>query len=166
MTNDPLYHRVRELAWRRKLDPSEEAQLRALFAAHSELHEDWEDEAGLNEALAKLPDAAVPSNFTARVLDAVERESAIGRQRAKPGGWLSRCWHGWLPKVTCAALILLSGFFLLRHFQEERRRQLPRILAAISQVSSSAPDILTNFDAICALDRIPAPDEDLLRLFQ
>ena len=49
---------------------------RAHLAAHPEAQADWEAEAGLNDALGRLPDVAVSSNFTARVLQAVEREIA------------------------------------------------------------------------------------------
>jgi hypothetical protein len=166
MTNDPLDPRIRELAWRRRLDPAEEAHLRAWLATHPKAHEDWEAEAGLNEALARLPNTAVSSNFTARVLQAVERESAITRQAMKSRGWLARYCHGWLPKAACAALILAAGFLSAHYLAQNQRRQLPQALVAISQASSSAPEILTNFDVICALDRTPAPDEDLLKLFQ
>ena len=61
MTNDPLYHRLRELSWRRKLTDSEEAELRAWLAAHPEAQAGWEVEAELNQALGRLPDAPVSS---------------------------------------------------------------------------------------------------------
>ncbi len=81
MSNDPTYNRLRELSWRRKLTGAEEAELRAWLAAHPDAQADWEAEAGLNAALGRLPDAPVPSNFTARVLQAVEREAAAELRR-------------------------------------------------------------------------------------
>ena len=70
--------------------------MRAWLAAHPEAQADWEAEAGLSEALGQLPDAPVPSNFTARVLQSVERESAAERRRR------SRKWQLW-PQLALAA---------------------------------------------------------------
>src|SRR5260370_23944746 len=74
MTRDPLYTQLREAGWRRKLTSAEEAQLCAWLAANPQEQKDWEAETAMNHALARLPDVEVPSNFTARVLAAVERE--------------------------------------------------------------------------------------------
>ena len=109
MTNDPIYNRLRELSWRRELTAAEEAELRAWLAAHPEAQADWEAEAGLNEALRQLPDAPVPSNFTARVLQAVEREAAL-RERRRGARW--RVWHGrgaGCPGLRFAAALARAG---------------------------------------------------------
>jgi len=166
MSDSPLDQPIRELAWRRTLKPSEEADLLAWLADHPEARDAWETEARLNDALARLPDAPVPSNFTARVLETVQRDSEIRKRQMKPHGWLSRYWRGWLPKAGFAAVLAAAGFFSVRHFREHQGHPLLKGLAAVSQVGPSAPDILTNFDVICALDRIPPPDEDLPKLFQ
>jgi hypothetical protein len=166
MSNAFLDKRFRELAWRRKLKPAEEVELLAWLADHPEERDAWETEARLNEALARLPDAAVPSNFTTRVLESIEREGEMSIRRKLPQGWLMRTWRGWLPKVGFAALLATAGFFSVHHFLRHPGQPLLKGLVAVSQVGPSAPDILTNFDVICALDRIPPPDEDLLKLFQ
>ena len=166
MSDAPLDQRIRELAWRRTLKPTEETDLLAWLAAHPEARGAWETEARLNEALARLPDAAVPSNFTARVLESIERNSEMNTRQKQPQGWLLRFWRGWLPKVGFAALLAAAGFFSVHHFRQHPGQPLLKGLVAVSQVGPSAPDILTNFDVICALDRIPPPDEDLLKLFQ
>ena len=45
---------------------------------------DLDLEARLTAALARIPDAAVPSNFTARVLTAIElEEAAAARSRGR-----------------------------------------------------------------------------------
>ena len=56
---------LRESLWRRKLSPAERAGLRP--------QPELEVEARLTDVLRKIPDSPVPSNFTARLLDAVER---------------------------------------------------------------------------------------------
>ena len=71
---------LREKSWRRKLTAGEEASLREWLAEHPEAKRDWEKDLQLTEALEKLPDVPVPSNFTARVLEAIERESEPASQ--------------------------------------------------------------------------------------
>src|SRR5438105_13622263 len=77
MANDPLYNHLREINWRRKLSAAEARQMRQWLEGHPEAHADWEAELALGEGLGRLPDAPVPSNFTARVLQAVGREQAV-----------------------------------------------------------------------------------------
>src|SRR5258707_9900894 len=105
MTNDPLFIKFRELSWRRKLTPAEQTELRNWLAAHVEAQADWEAEAGLSDALDQLPDAPVPSNFTANVLQAIQRETAAearARQTAFP--WWRRL--PWLPRTAFAAVVV------------------------------------------------------------
>src|SRR5437667_12737472 len=90
MMNDPVHNHLRELSWRRRLTSSEEAELRAWLAAHPEAQAQWEAEAGLNDALGLLPDAPLGSNFTARVLQAVQLEAAAStrhRRRLRLISW-------------------------------------------------------------------------------
>src|ERR1035441_8301460 len=104
MTDDPIYNRLRELSWRRKLTNAEEAQLRALLAAHPEAQADWDTEASLNAALGRLPDVPVTSNFTARVLQQVEREAATELRQGEPKWQFWRRLR-WLPKVAFATIV-------------------------------------------------------------
>ena len=91
MKGEPIQNPLRELVWRRKLTEAEHAGLRA----QPETQADLELESRLTEALARLPDAPVPSNFTARVLQAVEREEVRGPDR-RSGTGTGACWcPGW-----------------------------------------------------------------------
>ena len=69
--NQPEHEPWRERFWRQRLTQEQLAELRAANpdAAEAEL------EAALSDAIARLPDAPVPSNFTARVLEGIERET-------------------------------------------------------------------------------------------
>ncbi len=166
MTNDPIYSRLREVGWRRRLTAAEEAELRAWLAAHPEAQADWEAEAGLNAALGRMPDAPVPSNFTARVLQAVERETATERRRPKED-WLTWLRPRWLPKLAFAAIVVGAGLLSYNQVQAVHRKKLAESVAAVSAVSSlPSPDILKDFDAIRALNPSPAPDEQLLAILQ
>lgn len=163
--SDSLYDKLRETGWRRKLTPSEEAQLRAWLADHPEARADWQVEAMLSESLDRLPDAPVPTNFTARVLQAVQRESSTVRRR----GWTWRwSWRSLLPKAAVAALVCgVAIFGILSSVASTKRTKLAQSVAAVSEVSSlPAPDILEDFDAIRQLNAAPRPDNELLALMQ
>jgi ferric-dicitrate binding protein FerR (iron transport regulator) len=165
MTNDPIYH-WRELSWRRKLTDAEEAELRAWLKAHPEAQADWEAEAGLNAALGGLPEMPVPSNFTARVLQAVEREAAAELRQGEPK-W--QFWRrlGWLPRAAFVVIVLAAGLVSYRQFQAARFAEYAHSVAAVSDVSSlPSPEILQDFDAIRASNPSPTPDEQLLAVLQ
>jgi hypothetical protein len=166
MTNDPIYNHLREESWRRKLTNAEEAELRTWLATHPEARADWQAEAGLNAGLGRLPDAPVPSNFTARVLQAVEREAAAELRRPQ-GNWLTWLWLRWLPGAALAAMVVGVGLLSFHQVQSAHRKKLVESVAAVSAVSSlPSPDILKDFDAIRALNPNPAPDEQLLVVLQ
>src|SRR5438132_499646 len=97
--NDPLHHTWRQLSWRRKLTPAEEAELRRWLEANPSAQADWESEAALTDTLGRLPDVPVASNFTARVLQAVEREDSTARNPSQsPSSWWRR--FRWAPRAA------------------------------------------------------------------
>jgi anti-sigma factor RsiW len=158
--------RLRELSWRRRLTGPEEAELRTWLSANPEAQADWEAEAGLNESLSRLPDVPVPGNFTARVLQAVEREAAA-ELRGREGKWLIWPWRRWLPRVAFALVVVGAGFVSYQKVDAANRRKLAESVAVVSSWSSlPSPDILKDFDAIQALNATPPPDEELLFVFQ
>jgi anti-sigma factor RsiW len=163
MTNDAVYQRLREATWRRPLTAAEQAELRAWLATHPEAQTEWEAESGLNATLGRLLDVPVPSNFTARVMQAVELEAAAEARQPVPR-W--RAWRRrWLPRLAIAAV----GVALLTYYQVRaaRRAEFARSVAAISSVSSlPSPEILQDFDAIYMLNQTPPADEELLNLLK
>ena len=166
MTNDPIFNHLRELSWRRKLTGAEEAELRAWLAAHPEAQADWEAEAGLSAALGRLSNVPVPSNFTARVLQAAGREAAAELRRGERTGPFWRRLR-WLPKVAFAAIVLGTGLVSYRQFRAVRFAEYAHSVAAVSDVSSlPSPEILKDFDAIRASNANPLPDENLLAVLQ
>lgn len=163
MGTDPIYEKLRELSWRRKLSAAEERELREWLATHPEAQESVDLEAGLTEALSKIPDVAVANNFTARVLQAVERE-AIAEARGQRAGWnLWRRLPRWLPRMASAAVILMAGLFAYQHSVEVKHKASAQMVA---EIKLPDPQILMNFDAIRVVSQTPAPDEQLLALFQ
>jgi hypothetical protein len=155
MQDDNLYKDLRELSWKRNLSPAEETQVRAWLEAHPETRGDWEAETGLSEALDRLKEPEVPSNFTARVLAAVEADAARLERVAGRRLWRWR----WLPKLV--------GLQHHQRAQHEKRVQYARSVATISDVASlPSPAILQDFDAIHAMNQVVVPDEELLKAFQ
>ena len=160
MTNDPIYNRLRELNWRRKLTGAEEAELRAWLAAHPEAQADWEAEAGLNAALGRLPNAPVASNFTARLVQVVEREAAVELRWPRGWEWLRLRW---LPRTAFAATVVGAGLVSYLLIQHAERKKLAESVAVVADVSAlPTPEMLQDFDAIRVSNPTATPDEQLL----
>jgi anti-sigma factor RsiW len=168
MNKDPFFERWRETGWRRKLTPAEKEQLTEWLAGHPDAQSEWAAEANLNELLESLPNVPVPSNFTARVVEAAQHEQAAA-QRQKQGlpyfttGW----WLRWLPKAALATVLLGAGLVSYLHLQAERRAEWAESLTTVAQLPSVPnPEVLKDFDAIAALTSTPPADEELLKVMQ
>lgn len=167
--DDPIYMRLREQSWRRELTEAEEAKMRAYLADHPEARADWEVEAALSQVLNHLPDAPLASNFTARVLQAVQWESA--RPTHTHEAWRSKFWWwslGWMRKAAVVVLVLGLGLVSLHGYQRAQRAKLvARSIATVSGVITvSSPENLEDFDAIQRLSQTPPADKELLALLQ
>lgn len=142
-----------ESLWRRKLSDVERAGLRA--------RPELAIEAQLTAALAKIPDAAVSSNFTARVLAAIELEESSA---ARSCGWH---WH-WrllLPRLAVAtAVLVFAGVSLQWHEANSQRLTLAKNVAQVAAQPLPSVEALNNFEAIQRM-RQPA-DDQLLALMQ
>ena len=162
--NDP-FNKLRETGWRRKLTPAEEAELQGWLATHAEAREDWAADLAINGLLDKLPEVKVSSNFTARVVQAVELEqAAAARAAASKERWF---WRSFFPKAALAAVFLFMTVMGVREARLERRARLAKSVVAVAEVASlPSPEVLKDFDAIQQLSRSPAPDTELLALLQ
>ena len=161
MKNDAFLSQLRESSWRRKLTEAEQAGLRAHLAANPDARAGWEMESALTTAFARLPDAPMPSNFTARVLEAVEREAA------RPPGW-SWNWRGLAPRIAFAAVMVgFAGLAIHHHEIYSERVALVRSVAlATGGQPVPSPDALENFDAIRRMSQPQPADDELLALMQ
>lgn len=164
--NDP--EKLRETGWRRRLMPSEEAEWRASFSAQPEAQADLELESVLTEHLNRLPNVPVASNFTARVLGSVEAEIKADSLKKARGRWT---WRLLMPRAAFAlsgALTVIAVVSLVSHQQRANARQeMAQSVAAVSSVASlPSPEVLQDFEAIRRLNFTPAPDDQLLALFQ
>ncbi len=117
----------------------------------------------IRELLARLPDAPVPSNFTARLMQSVELEDS--RQSRK---WsFSWDWHALLPRITVtAAVVLFAGLTFYHYENSSRRAALARNFALVAGAQPlPSVDALKNFDAIQRMSQ-PRADDELLALMQ
>ena len=164
--NDAEYHQLRESSWQRRLTDAEEAELQKYLATHPEAKADWETDAELNRVLDELPAAPpVASNFTARVVQAVERETAM---QGRAGGWFTggRLWN-WLPRAAAACMV--AGVVLLGYHQHQikAREAMARRVADLARAVSASPELLANYDHIRRLgDTPPRADTNLLALLK
>ena len=168
MNGNARYHQLRETSWRRKLTEAEQAELHVHLAAHPEAQTDWEAEAALTEGLGRLQDVPVTSNFTARVLQAVEREVAA-RSRSRRARW-DFWWQSlsWAPKAATAVLVVGLVSLAYHRHQVATRVELAESLVAVADVKSlpAHAEILKDFEAIRRLSQTPPADEELLALLQ
>ncbi|MCX8091993.1 MAG: hypothetical protein N3I86_13840 [Verrucomicrobiae bacterium] len=156
----------REWLWRRTLSEAERARLRAWLEAHPEARDDFELERGLTEMLARLPDTPAPSNFSARVLQAVERETPA-RGAARWSEWVASSWRRWLPRAAVATLVLGAGVFWFQHHQARQQAEWRRSLTLIAALPAvPSPQALEDFEVVRQLSRTPPWDEELLALMQ
>jgi anti-sigma factor RsiW len=172
MNPDPVYQRLRETGWRRPLTTAEQAELRAWLAAHPEHQADAETDAALSRALAKLPDAPMPSNFTARVLQAIEREAATAdRAAAKTSpAW----WRVLIPRIAVASVVVGVGAIAYRHHQTVKQAELADAAKNLVTGAGAAPlsdlAVLADFETIRSMGQadegLLALSEDLMSLKQ
>lgn len=157
MKGEPIQDPLRELIWRRKLTEAERTELRAQPAKQSDL----EFESRLTEALGRLPDTPVPSNFTALVLQAVEREA----RRPRPTMW-QWGWRVLVPRLAVGVAVIGIAGLTYQRYEFNQRAQLARNVALLAG-TQPLPSIeaLKNFNAIQRMSQ-PRADEELLALLQ
>jgi hypothetical protein len=118
----------------------------------------------LRELLSRLPDAPVASNFTARVMQAVDLEES---RRARKWNFIFN-WRAFLPRATVAAVVIgFTGLAFHRHEIYSQRAALAKnvVLMAGAQPLPSV-EALKNFDAIQRMSQPARADEELLALMQ
>ena len=156
MENQPS--ELRESLWRKKLSAAE----RAALSAQPELA----TEARLTGALAKISDAPVPSNFTARVLAAIDLEEKSAA-RSRPG-WN---WRTLFPRLAVATAVLVFAGVSLQRYETNSQRNsqrtaLAKTLVQVASAQSPGVDALENLDAIQGMSLSAHADGGLLVAMQ
>jgi hypothetical protein len=159
---DKHYQQIKEAGWRRKLSRDEEAALQKFLASYPEARDAWGEEAALNRLLERLPAATVSSNFTARVLQAVQAAPArqTWRDWFAPAQWLPES-RGW--RVAMCSMILGVGLLSFHEYQVVYRVRMARQLAGVSRVATLPPmEWLKDFDTINGISQVKVADDELL----
>lgn len=143
-----------ESLWRRKLSDAERAALHSPPALAVE--------AQLTAALTKIPDAPVASNFTARVMAAIElEEAAAGRNRDWHWNWRLP----WPRVAVAAAVLIFAGVSAQRYEANSQRVMLAKNMATVTGAQPlPSVDALNNFDAIQRMSQ--HADDQLIALMQ
>ena len=157
--NDAEFEKLKEASWRRKLTAQEKIALNEHLATHFDERIQWNEESSLNQLLGKLPDAPVSTNFTARVLQAVERDSSSASRRER--GLFHWLKFNWLPRIAVVTLLVCGGFVTV---QQHKRTQIAQDVAAVSNAAILPPQWLQDFDAINGLSQPPVDNELLAAL--
>jgi hypothetical protein len=159
MKENPALETLRAAAWRRPLTAAEIGEMRRRLGNAPEA-DDWQLETRLSLALSRLPDAEVPSNFTARVLAAATGKTAAPAP-ALP--W----WRRWVPRLALACAVLGLSVLGMKRYEAHSRQRMAESVAAISPLGAlPSPETLADFDAIIRLGSEPPADVELLTLLQ
>jgi hypothetical protein len=166
MNNHPQEREWRERFWRDHTSAVREESLRAWLAAHPEATADLQAEASLTEAMRRLPDVPLPSNFSARVLQAA-RAGEIKNPRLDlfPLPFWKR--FPWATGLASAALVVFAGLVSYQRIEAISRAKILASVLLVSEVPSRpSPEVLENLDTIRRLTPSVAPDEELIALLQ
>jgi len=167
MTQDRSDDSLREESWRRPLTPAEAEQLHTRLADQPEALAEWESELALTEALRRLPDVSLASNFTARVVDAALRDSTA---TLRQGSWFNLSqwpFRRLFPRMAVGLAVAAVGFFSFQQMHRAENERVVRSASVLSEVASvPGLETLRDYDAISVLDAAPAADEELLRLLR
>ena len=149
------------LSFRRELTPEEESRLENYLAANPQARAQWEEDRALSRAVQSLPDVPVSSNFTARVLQAVDLDNAREARERRSRSWL----RSFVPRLSGAAVAALLVLFFVHNRNTVKREQIAKVLSEVSTdlKGVSEPDVvLQDFEVIKQLVRTPAPSDDEL----
>lgn len=114
----------------------------------------------MRELLGHVADRHVPSNFTTRVMQAIELEES----RAKHRWFASWNLRALLPRMAVAAVVVVCSSLAIHEYQlDARRTQLARSVALVTSSPLPSVDALNNFDAIARMSQ-PHADDELLAL--
>ncbi|MBI1176411.1 hypothetical protein GC207_03125 [bacterium] len=158
-----------DLARRRPLTHDEQARLTHLLEADPAAWPDRDDELALTRMLRGLPDAPLASNFSARVMQAIDLEEAVAARTRKPSSPAWRRWFIRLAGATAIVAISAISWIQYQHWQRAETAQSVKFITEVAAVPSV--DILRDFDAVQSLSHVPPladvqADGELLKALQ
>lgn len=167
--NDAEFQAWQEAARRGQLSFEELDRLARQHGWPAEQAELLRVEIALTSALIELPSVPVSSNFTHRVLEALDRETIP--QEPAWRLWLLRHWSRLaVPVAAAAAVAIYLG--VAQHQTAAQRAQLAASVHAVATLATAPAgaaealdlEVWENFDVILRMGSVRA-DEELLRMF-
>lgn len=161
MNEDPRPS-LQDILQRRDLTPAEEQSLADWLARHPADAPDWAESARLALALRGMPPAPVPSNFTARVLNEVRRQTPASQTSThrRPNAWSWLKPQHWIPTASILAAVAVVGW---EWHQRSGVAEFARDVAPLRVIASVPAEVLQDFDAIQRFGEAQAPvDFELL----
>jgi anti-sigma factor RsiW len=158
--NEAEYQELLEASWRGELSPAEFERLEAGLAARPEWRARWLEEAGLNQLLDRMPDAPVPSNFTALVLQEARRECAASTApEIGSRSFLAELWTRLFarPAIGAAWVAVMAAMCWVAVQHSSERQRNSELAVFFKAAAPSDPVLLQDFDAI----RLLPEDEEL-----
>jgi hypothetical protein len=151
--NPPELEQLIETARRRVLSSAEQSRLDVLLEAAPATWPERDEELALTRLLTRLPDAPLASNFSARVMQAIDLADAQAVREARESSWWPRRWFGRLAWTTAA--VAVTGISWLQ-YQNWQRTETARSIQFITEVAVvPSVEVLTDFDAIQSFASVP-----------
>ena len=169
--NDAAFNQLLDTALRRKLTAEEQARVQACLARDPQAKAVWEEEMALSQLLNRLPDARLASNFTAQVLQAVERAPRRHLDAPKLFRWFGLSRPAQRVAAACLAVALAAlGYWRYESIRREKlalalHRLAPHFVTPSTAVALAPDELWKNFDAINRLPQTQT-DEELLAVLK
>ena len=158
-----------ETAQLRVLSAAEQRRLDGLLEAEPTAWPARVDELALTRLLAGLPDAPLASNFSSRVMQAIDLAEAQAAREVRRVAWWPRRWSGRLAWTTAAIAVTGLSWW---QYQNWQRIETARSIQVITEVAAvPSVEVLKDFDAIQSFASVPptldvAGDLELLNALQ
>jgi ferric-dicitrate binding protein FerR (iron transport regulator) len=161
--NESEYQELLEASWRRPLTPDELARVETWLASRPEAQMEWESESRLNGLLSRLPDAPVASNFTAQVMQAIDRDARAVERSPAFSERIRRWFRRPAPRIAWALLLVGALWFGYERHQDNVRGEVATGISVLANVANlSDPSVLQDFEAIQRLSKTsPGADDEL-----
>ena len=164
--NDP--ENLRQTLWRKPLSAKELDGLGKDSGQDPATAEDLKLEAALTRALKSLPKAEIPSNFSSRLWQELDKAPANSRSAASWISQFSSRLAGLVPRLAVGAIALAMVALAYHEHTVSRRTEMAHSLTTFSAVASlPSMEVLEDFDTIQRLKQAPpAVDLELLAVLQ
>ena len=161
--NESEFQQLRGSSWRRRLTAAEEARLQEYFLLHPDAQVDWESDATVSQLLSQLPDAPIASNFTAQVMQAVDRDIRLAERATEYHPSLWQWLHRWAPRAAWTSLALSGVFLAYAQYQNFSRAQFAKGVAQVSRMAALPNlEMFEDFEAIHRISQVTPDDSEVL----